>query len=1002
MKTLANNRASDTADLLAKVADEFLKAKDRGQEPNVEEYAERYPEIAPILRDILPALTLMNPSLSHGDSLPPDTENLSSRTLGDFRIEREIGRGGMGVVYQAEQISLGRTVALKVLPFAAMLDPRQLTRFRNEARAAAALHHNNIVPVFSVGCERGVHFYAMQYIEGESLASLIANLRRAEGRPEVEQKAAAGSAPLPLPLGVGRGEGDAIPIAAPSPPTPLPQRGEGRMRSPLTPRPSPLPASTTLPEAQALLSTARSTSGRAYFRNAAELGIQAAEALDYAHEQGVVHRDIKPANLILDETGRLWITDFGLARMENDAGMTMTGDLVGTLRYMSPEQALAKRVVVDHRTDIYSLGVTLYELLTLRPVFDGEDRQHLLKQIAFEEPAALRKVNRQIPVELETIVFKAIRKNPEERYATAHDLAEDLRSFLANKPIKAKPPGRRERLTKWSRRHPALLLSAAVIAAVIAVGSSVALVLINGAKNDAIVAREKSLNAEARANVSEQHAQAALDFLLSTLRNPDPYRDGRTITIAEVLDRSSKKLQDKFADDPLTKAKLLAAIGQSYSGLGLFREAIPVNEQARDLAMAVLGPEDPIVLARMNEVAAAYFESGRYTESLPLFEELVKLSTAKIGPERHCTLEWMGNLALNYQRTGRLDDAIRLMEKTLKIQTAKLGPEHPDTLGSMNNLGNVLNEVGRSDEAIHLFEKLLGIRKAKRLPEDYDSAEAMHNLGNALNAVGRSDEAVPWLDESLKFMRSKFGPDDARTLIVMNTLAICYYQTGRVDNALKLFEEVLKRSEAKLGPVRSDFGRLDYINNLANVYLDVGKFDEAIRMYQELLNITKAKLGAENRLTLGKMSALTDAYLEADRPVEAEPLARECLRSLEKQYPDDWHTFSARTSLGSVLLLQARYTDAEPLLVSGYKGMQDRIAGIRVTERSCLREPLRRLAQFYEATNQPEKAAAWKAKLAEFYKANPTVFKKGIPPTKKADSETDPNPSSPTTSKRGK
>ncbi|HEV3416778.1 MAG TPA: serine/threonine-protein kinase, partial [Pirellulales bacterium] len=376
MNTLAINHASDTADLLAKVADEFLKAKDRGQEPNVEEYAERYPEIGPILRDILPALTLMNPSLSRGDSAPPDSENLSSRTLGDFRIEREIGRGGMGVVYQAEQISLGRIVALKVLPFAAMLDPRQLTRFRNEARAAAALHHTNIVPVFSVGCERGVHFYAMQFIEGESLASLIADLRRPEGQPGPVSRGTcaveSGSESVLLTL---RREDDSsrrsvmptledgIEVPSAAPPTtdwtPLGERGAGadlsaESRSGVSPlSPTRRDAASTTPEAQALLSTARSnalsTSGRAYFRNAAELGVQAAEALDYAHEQGVIHRDIKPANLILDETGRLWITDFGLARMESDAGMTMTGDLVGTLRYMSPEQALAKRVVVDQR-----------------------------------------------------------------------------------------------------------------------------------------------------------------------------------------------------------------------------------------------------------------------------------------------------------------------------------------------------------------------------------------------------------------------------------------------------------------------------------------------------------------------------------------------------------------------------------------------------------------------------------------------------------------------------
>ncbi len=410
---------------------------------------------------------------------PIDDRDDSSTTirplaaLGDFRIVREVGRGGMGVVYEAEQISLGRTVALKVLPFAAMLDQRQLTRFHNEARAAAALHHHNIVPVFSVGCERGVHYYAMQFINGASLARIIADIRRLKGMSP--NGASAGEASIdPARLAeISRSlVTDCFPAgAASSGASPMADRqlravdhnlASSRLSasagdsSNSTPLPAPTSAtSETTPQLHAFASTAHSQPDRAYFRNVAELGIQAAEGLDHAHELGVIHRDIKPANLILDETGRLWITDFGLARLEADAGMTMTGDLLGTLRYMSPEQALAKRVVVDHRTDVYSLGVTLYELLALRPAFEGEDRQALLKQIAFDDPPLLRKLNKQIPVELETVVEKAMRKNPEERYATAQDLADDLRSFLANKPIKATPPTWSDQLMKYTRRHPA-------------------------------------------------------------------------------------------------------------------------------------------------------------------------------------------------------------------------------------------------------------------------------------------------------------------------------------------------------------------------------------------------------------------------------------------------------------------------------------------------------------------------------------------------------------------
>jgi serine/threonine protein kinase len=287
--------------------------------------------------------------------------------LGDFRILREVGRGGMGIVYEAEQISLRRRVALKVLPCVGVLHPRQLQRFTTEARAAACLHHTNIVPVYAVGSEHGVHYYAMQFIDGQTLAALIRQLRSpADQTPEQET------------------------IPSPPPPRP-PAAGAQSLTRRLT------------------LSGGGSGRGRDYYRTVAELGVQAAEALDHAHQMGIVHRDVKPGNLMLDADGRLWVTDFGLAHIQHgDASLTLTGELVGTPRYMSPEQALARRVVTDHRIDVYSVGATLYELLTLRPVFDGTDRQELLRQIASEEPRPPRRLERAVPAELEVIVLKAL------------------------------------------------------------------------------------------------------------------------------------------------------------------------------------------------------------------------------------------------------------------------------------------------------------------------------------------------------------------------------------------------------------------------------------------------------------------------------------------------------------------------------------------------------------------------------------------------------------------
>ena len=208
------------------------------------------------------------------------------------------------------------------------------------------------------------------------------------------------------------------------------------------------PGAETTEGPAAVFSTARSADRRGYYRAVARLGAEAAAALDYAHQLGVVHRDVKPANLLVDGQGRLWVTDFGLARVQSEASLTVTGDLVGTLRYMSPEQALAKRVPIDHRTDVYSLGATLYELLTLEPAFRGRDRQELLRQIAFEEPLRPRRVNPAVPAELETVVLKAMAKSPDERYATAGELADDLERFLKDEPIRA----RRQTLPQRARK----------------------------------------------------------------------------------------------------------------------------------------------------------------------------------------------------------------------------------------------------------------------------------------------------------------------------------------------------------------------------------------------------------------------------------------------------------------------------------------------------------------------------------------------------------------------
>lgn len=363
----------------------------------------------------------MNCPLIAGQGHPPERPDLvplrhddAQTTLGDFQLGREIGRGGMGVVYAARQISLNRHVALKVLPFAALLDARQIARFRNEAQTAARLRHPNIVPVHFVGEERGVPYYAMQLIDGRPLDQAIEQLRGSQPSDRVSRS---------------------------------PNREVER---------------DTVFD---FLAGQYAHDLCTYFRTIAELAIQATEALHSAHQFGVVHRDVKPSNLLLDTQGKLWITDFGLARCRGDASLTQSGDLIGTIRYMSPEQARGDSSVVDHRTDIYSLGVTLYELLAQRHPVDARQPAAVLLKLEREEPERLRFWNSKIPVELENIVRKAMAKSPVDRYATAEEMGQDLRCFLAGRPTVARRTATSQRAVRWLRRHQRVAGSVATLLA---------------------------------------------------------------------------------------------------------------------------------------------------------------------------------------------------------------------------------------------------------------------------------------------------------------------------------------------------------------------------------------------------------------------------------------------------------------------------------------------------------------------------------------------------------
>jgi serine/threonine protein kinase/WD40 repeat protein len=458
----SSDSSGDT--LLEQLAEEFVERHRRGEHPALSEYLTRHPHLAAEIRDLFPALIQVEklkpaPGDLTGAFMPAAGragEHVPER-LGEFRILREIGSGGMGVVYEAEQESLGRHVALKVLPRHALFKTTYLERFRREAKAAGRLHHTNIVPVFGVGECDGTHYFAMQYIAGEGLDKVLHDLRqlrKPQGAPTATVKPTEESVAHSLLTGRFTVSTDA-PAEGPS--------------APATP-PAPTPAEGTHG------SSTLSGSGPEghYFRGVARVAVQVADALSYAHRQGILHRDIKPSNLLLDQQGTVWITDFGLAKAEGADDLTEPGDIVGTVRFMAPERFDGRSLP---QSDVYALGVTLYELLTLKPAFDDVNKARLVEKVLHEPPVPPRRIDATIPRDMETVVLKCLAKDPTERYTSAEALAEDLRRFLADRPIKARRTPWHERTWRWCRRNPVVagLLGAVVtLVSLVAVISTVA------------------------------------------------------------------------------------------------------------------------------------------------------------------------------------------------------------------------------------------------------------------------------------------------------------------------------------------------------------------------------------------------------------------------------------------------------------------------------------------------------------------------------------------------
>jgi serine/threonine protein kinase/tetratricopeptide (TPR) repeat protein len=879
---------------LAVLLEQVTARLQAGEPVDADELAAAHPEHAERLRQLLPSLRLLADASQHGlNGLSPSAaltglaDDLSGEPLGDFRLLREVGRGGMGVVYEAEQRSLRRRVALKVLPWAAALDPKQLQRFKNEALAAASLKHEHIVHVYGVGCERGVHYYAMEYVEGQTLAQLIHALHTLAPAPD--------QTPAPL---VGGGESTADADG------PCPPNADAR----------------TSPAAA--LSTEKSgPRGRAFYRMAAELIAQAADALEHAHGLGIVHRDVKPGNLLLGSAGKVYVSDFGLARFGPDAGLTMSGDVLGTLRYMAPEQALARHGLVDHRADVYALGATLYELLTGRPAVNATERAEILRKIAFEEPVAPRKLDKAIPAELETITLKCLAKSPAERYATAGELADDLRRWLGDQTIKAKPPGVPAKVAKWARRHVAAVWAIAAVSAVASAALALSTWLIWKKEGTVRTALESETRERRRAQANLQIARDAVEQMLTHLSEKHLARVPQMEMVrARVLQDAllfHQRLLQEQGDDPAVRAQTAFA----HMNVGWIQRR--------------LGRQDDAVTS--------------YRDSIRTFEDLAAADPDE--PEyRRGLAEALDGLGGVLNSSGRGAEAETRYRQALELQE-KLVADFPGVptyraavAWTCNGLGNRFNDANRFAEAAHHFGREVALREqllnenSERVGNHEDLAIALSNLAGALANAGQRMEAEAPYKKALATQKTVVAksayPFQNRPILahILYELGTLFLETDRPAEAEKMFQEALPVAEevAKDFPdAPDDRDRLARLHNArGNLLKQQGRPTDADVAYRQALTIQE-KLAddfpgrPEYRRTLARTLNNRGFLLkQLDRIADAERSLRQAVAAAEqvaKAYPSnrDYRSDEAdyRNSLGSVLMAcNGRDAEAERVL----------------------------------------------------------------------------------------